>query len=230
MSDVEAILEDAGARWRASQLPPPAIDIGAVLDAAERRRRSRWHVFRNWALGVAVVVVAAAALAVAGGSRPSVPAGVTPSPGGRAGCDVTHPEPVFVPPSDYLSRYPRPLAKDPMPGSSWFGSAHLWVSLAVAGESWGPPGLGRSFPITQKTFWWSADWFPDAEPQPAISVTGTRLDGPGSFRFGDPGTNASAEFGTAMLVGIDIPREGCWQITGRYRTAELSYVVWVAGD
>ena len=107
--------------------------------------------------------------------------------------------------------------------------AHLWVSLAVAGEAWGPPGLGRSFPIPQKTFWWSADWLPDAEPQPAISVTGTRLDGPGSFR-GDPGTNASAEFGTAMLVGVDIPSGGCWRLTGRYQDAELSYVVWVQGD
>ena len=78
--------------------------------------------------------------------------------------------------------------------------------------------------LTQKTFWWSADWAPTGQPEPAITVTGRRLDGPGSFSFG-PGTNASADFGTAMLVGIDVPTTGCWEITGRYQTATLSFTV-----
>jgi len=60
--------------------------------------------------------------------------------------------------------------------------------------------------------------------EPTIIVTGRRLDGPGAFTFG-PGTNASADFGTAMLVGIDIPSYGCWELTARYRLATLSYVV-----
>jgi hypothetical protein len=33
-----------------------------------------------------------------------------------------------------------------------------------------------------------------------------------------------------MLVGIEIPTAGCWQITGQYRDASLSYVVRVEGD
>jgi hypothetical protein len=225
MLDVEAILEDAGTRWRASQPPLPPIDLGAVLADADRGRRRDWLRLLVGA-AAAAVLVALVSLTVVISPRPPAPA----AGAGRAACDVTKPVPVFVPPSAYLAKDPRPLAKDPTPGHAWFGSGHLWASLDVDGEEWGPPGEGRSMPVPQKTFWWSADWSPDAEPQPAITVTGTRLDGPGSFRFGDPGTNASAEFGTAMLVGVDIPTGGCWQITGRYRDAELSYVVWVEGD
>jgi hypothetical protein len=58
-------------------------------------------------------------------------------------------------------------------------------------------------------------------------VTGRRLDAPGTFEFG-PGTNASApDMGTAMMVGIDIPELGCWEVTGTYRGTSLSYVVLV---
>jgi hypothetical protein len=31
-----------------------------------------------------------------------------------------------------------------------------------------------------------------------------------------------------MLVGIDIPAAGCWEITGQYKGTTLSFVVWVA--
>jgi hypothetical protein len=33
-----------------------------------------------------------------------------------------------------------------------------------------------------------------------------------------------------MLVGVDFPSPGCWQLTGRYRDAVLSYVVWITED
>jgi hypothetical protein len=69
------------------------------------------------------------------------------------------------------------------------------------------------------------------EPEPAISVAGRRLDRAGpTFRAGDPGTNASFDNTTAMLVGVGVPTSGCWELTGRYRGAQLSYIVWVAGD
>jgi len=84
---------------------------------------------------------------------------------------------------------------------------------------------------SQKTFWWSQKFVLAAELQPAISVVGRRLDvvGP-TFSAGAPGTNAEADFGTAMLVGVVIPTSGCWAIRARYRGHPLEYVVWVAGD
>ena len=75
------------------------------------------------------------------------------------------------------------------------------------GEVWRFP-VGPDH-LSQKLFWWSVDWAGMRDdPQPGISVVGTRLDAPGTFTAG-PGTNASADFGEAMLVGVEIPSPGC---------------------
>jgi hypothetical protein len=100
--------------------------------------------------------------------------------------------------------------------------------LSHGGEVWsnlprGDDGLG------QKTFWWSADFDVNHEPRPAITVTGQQLDGSGRFVSPAPGTNAGADFGSAMLVGVGVPMAGCWEITATYRRATLSYVAWVDG-
>jgi len=131
---------------------------------------------------------------------------------------VTKPEPPFVPPKPDLRTPPAYYE------GAWYGTRHLWTMLHDGGEVWGPWLFAAPPGLPQKTFWWSADWVPDSEPMPAITVTGRRLDAGGSFRYG-PGTNATADFGTAMLVGIDVPDYGCWKITARYRDATLSYVV-----
>lgn len=219
MADVEELLQAAGERWRAGQPGGPGIDPVEVVGA---RRVVRMPAGGLVALA-AVVVVAAVALAGrggrldgGGGSLQSTPA---PSPAGRDRCLVTRPDPPFVPPAGYL-------ATPGAGGSGWYGSAALWTLLRDDGEDW--TGLPQTpAGLSQKTFWWSADWLPAAEPEPAITVSARRLDGTGGVTFG-PGTNAAAvDFGVAMLVGIDLPGNGCWEITGRYRGAELSYVAWV---
>lgn len=150
----------------------------------------------------------------------AAPAGSVDATPTASPCTITRPGPAFTPPTPYLAS--PPMAYD----SVWYGDAHLWTMLDIGGETWGPWLFGTPPGLPQKTFWWSADWHPDqtGEWEPAITVTGRRLDGPGTFTFG-PGTNASADFGTAMLVGIDIPSYGCWKLTAEYRKATLSYVV-----
>jgi len=146
----------------------------------------------------------------------------TPSPtpaGATATCKPSRPKPVFVPTRS------APAVPPAYYKSSWFGTARLWTMLSDDGEIWrnlpsSPSGL------SQKTFWWSEDWDHRAEPEPRITVTGRRLDGPGTFSFG-PGTNAGADFGIAMLVGIEVPTVGCWEITGRYHAAALSFTALV---
>ena len=177
-------------------------------------------------LGLAAVVAAVAVVAalafgrVANTSRPIGAGGQPPS---APACEVTRPQPVFVPPGPDIPQG-RFLATPPdYYESDWYGSARLWTMLHHDGEVWGPwVRLDDGLPM--KTFWWSADWVPQDELEPAITVVGRRLDAPGTFRFG-PGTNAAADFGAAMLVGIDLPTYGCWEITARYRDASLSYVV-----
>jgi hypothetical protein len=157
--------------------------------------------------------VSPAAIAARSATSTPTPTGSTPA------CKPSRPEPVFVPTRSAPSVPPAYYK------SSWFGSARLWTMLSDDGEIWrhlpaNPNGL------SQKTFWWSVNWESAAEPEPRITVSGRRLDAPGTFSFG-PGTNAGADFGTAMLVGIDVPTVGCWEITGRYHAASLSFTALV---
>jgi hypothetical protein len=210
MTDVDAILSEAGRRWRDEQPDPPDIDFAVVTREPNRRWRLRAVV------GLAGVV-AIAAVFVFAVNRP----GAAPAASGPAGpaCVPTKPSPPFVPPSGY------PPVPPNSKGVAWFGSAALWTLIDVEGETWLASDLPHSAAgLTQKTFWWSSRWSPDGEPTPAITVSGTRLDGAGSFAIG-PGTNAGADFGTAMLVGVDIPTPGCWRLTGTYRGESLSYTV-----
>ena len=157
-------------------------------------------------------------------ATPTPPARVTAAdrPHVPATCRLAKPTRPFLPPARYPSRPPAHY------GAEWYGTARLWTMLQRDSEVWyshprGPGGFG------QKTFWWSVEWKVANELQPAITVTGRRLDGPGGFTSPGPGTNAGADFGTAMLIGVAIPTTGCWRITAIYRGATLSYVAWV-GD
>jgi hypothetical protein len=188
---------------------------GAAVLAAGRSAPSTRPTSPPQATPAAPAVVAASASA--GATMPTRAAAADPP----VTCHVTRPEPPFVPPKPYLRTPPAYY------GSAWYGAADLWTMLDVDGQIEGPWVAADPPDLPQKTFWWSVHFQPDrtGEWEPAITVTGRRLDAPGSFRFGDPGTNASADFGTSMLVGIDYPTVGCWELTARYRDATLSYVV-----
>ena len=77
-------------------------------------------------------------------------------------------------------------------------------------------------------FWWS-DLYSLKEQQPDLIVTGQRLDAKAPPLHASKATNASGgDIGESMLTGVDFPTLGCWKITGQYKDAELSFVVWVA--
>ena len=233
MRDVESLLQQAGERWRDAQPSPPAVDP-RTLTAAPRQRVPADPAGPG-VMGLAAVGLAAALVLGLAAMGFRLDRGVGGPPGGAsapvasqssssAGCPVTRPEPPFVPPPPSLAVPPA------LYESAWFGSRELWTMIDRDGEVWAESGLPRGpNGLTQKTFWWSADWSPDAEPEPAITVTGARLDGTGTLESSG-GTNASADFGTAMLVGVEFPTAGCWQLTGRYRNATLSYVVSIIDD
>ena len=84
----------------------------------------------------------------------------------------------------------------------------------------------------QKWIWWSDAPTETAEAMLPITVTGRQLDGSASLeaKAGGPGNNGFREdIGPFMMVGIEIPAAGCWELTARYGDAELSYVVMVEG-
>lgn len=229
MDEMDKLLDEAGERWRASQPPPATIDPASLRRDTGSGAGRLLVSFAAGAAGAALVLATVGIAAQLGiwpgvdepnvGTAPSEAGASTPAATGDTGCAVTRPDPAFVAPSPYPAEAP------PLYESEWFGSEALWTMIDRDGQIWrglpqGPDGF------VQKTFWWSLDWrgMRD-EPEPALTVVGTRLDGPGTFTAG-PATNAARDdFGEAMLVGVEIPTAGCWQITAAYGDAILSYVV-----
>ena len=132
-------------------------------------------------------------------------------------CQVTLPAaPPFIPPSPYPS--------EPPGAYFWYGDESLWTALP-------PHGIWSDLPhnptgYTQKLLWWRVGYVWTEEPKPALQVTGRRLDDPTVTLLALPATNAFApDIQSAMLVGVDFPTLGCWEITGRYADAQLSYIV-----
>jgi hypothetical protein len=138
-----------------------------------------------------------------------------------AGCPVTTPQdPPFTAPEPYS-------ASAPWQGYFWYGSRSLWTVIPQKGSWYSLPKNPEGY--TQKVFWWREGYSWTEEPEPALSVSGERLDAPAPPLNASKATNAYAsDIGSAMLVGVDFPTYGCWKITGKYKDAELSFVIWVA--
>lgn len=162
---------------------------------------------------------AAAADAPAGASdavsnRPLVAPG-----GSREACPVTASDSAFAPPSPYP-------ATAPYAGEFWYGADALWTMLSVDGTWRALPHSDTGY--TQKVFWWRDGYDWQTEPEPELTVTGRRLDDSAPPLVASPATNAyHPDFDSAMLVGVEIPTSGCWEIAGRVEDSELSFVVWV---
>jgi hypothetical protein len=137
-----------------------------------------------------------------------------------ANCPITVPQnPLFVPPAPYDSMG--------FEGEFWYGSDSLWTAVRENGIWETQPHNPEGY--TEKVFWWRDGYVWTEEPEPALTVTGERLDAPAPPLTVSHATNAYAsDIGSAMLVGVDMPTLGCWKITGKYGDAELSFVVWVA--
>ena len=121
---------------------------------------------------------------------------------------------------------PKPSQETP-DGSFWFGTDKLWTDLPSDG-TW--RGLGHYTPndptFRQKLFFWRQGYDWHTEPRPNLKVIGRRLDAEADPLSVDRPTNVSSEPG-GMLVGINFPTVGCWEITGQYGDDALTFVIWV---
>jgi hypothetical protein len=122
------------------------------------------------------------------------------------------------------------------------GTNELWTEIRESMIwEWAPHQPGHEpevQPLTAKIFWYRVGYDWRTEPQPKLTITGRRLDGPApplmvmtwprGNRAPAQATNAimDAHHG-AMLTGIYVPVPGCWEITGDYEGDKLSFVVWV---
>jgi len=136
-------------------------------------------------------------------------------------CPVTRsPNPPFTP----SPPYPRSA---PGEDEFWYGTDSLWTAIPQTGAWSDLPHNPEGY--TQKVFWWRKGYSVTAEPEPHLTVTGRRLDASAPLLNVSRATNASApDIQSAMLVGVDFPTLGCWEITGQYASTELSFVIWIA--
>ncbi len=136
-------------------------------------------------------------------------------------CPVTKTsDPPFTPPEQYPDNPPEQ--------NFWYGSASLWTAIPSNGVWYDLPHNSEGY--SQKVFWWRDGYSVTEEPEPALIVTGRRLDADAPTLQSSKATNAyGGDLGSAsMLVGVDFPTLGCWEITGQYADASLTFVVWVA--
>lgn len=135
-------------------------------------------------------------------------------------CPITQPQdPVYVPPEPYSPQAPY--------GLFWYGSDALWTALEPDGRWYALPHDEGAY--GQKVFWWREGYDMTKENQPQVTVSGWRLDGDSpAFEQAGATNGYHADMGQFMLTGVEVPAAGCWEITGHYREAELSFVVWVA--
>ncbi len=158
----------------------------------------------------------------------------SPSPTSRLvdGCAVTlPPEPAFVPPQPYPSRFPNPNVPD-ADDSQWYGTPELWTILDHDGAVWRDLPVAEDGHVGDKTLWFSEN-FSTAEGEDFsgdadITITAVHLDGSAATvveQGGVPSFNPSIK--NFMLVGLALPEPGCWELTASYQGAELSYVLLV---
>ena len=123
---------------------------------------------------------------------------------------------------------PEPFAPSaPWKGIFWFGSSHLWTALNNDGVWYALPLNPDGY--TQKIMWWSDSYSLPNEPEPALVVSGHRLDGESpELRFYGATNAMGDDIGEAMLTGVEFPSLGCWEVKGKYKKGEISFVVWIA--
>ena len=132
-------------------------------------------------------------------------------------CPVTRsPQPAFAP----------QMGIAPEQGYFFYGSDALWTTLPSNGVWEALPQTDKGF--TQKIFWWSDDFDISAEPNPALTVTALLLDDKNSAPLtisSSPATTGQHDAQSFMLVGMEFPTEGCWQVTGTYKDRKLTFNV-----
>jgi hypothetical protein len=214
VAPISTIQSYAMGSWRGNDLV--GCGVGAVMATVISNVKSV-------KLATPVLMVAAVVL-VSCGRLPLPQAAISPSvapavQSPQAPCPTTRPQqPQFIPPAPYSTTVPS--------AEFWYGASSLWTAIPNSG-TW--PGLPyESGSYVQKVFWWRDGYDWRSETSPKLSVRGVRIDGPAKPLASSGATNAfAADIGSAMLVLVQIPTPGCWKITGQYKGASLSFVVWV---
>jgi hypothetical protein len=115
----------------------------------------------------------------------------------------------------------------PVPPSFNYGNAMIAVALFPPSGMWVAgllPSGGRRATINKdgsidvKLGWWRA------EAAPRIAISGRRLDAPAAPLKAHIPDGYDRGF---QATGLTFPTTGCWRVTGRFRSAQLTFTVLV---
>jgi hypothetical protein len=108
---------------------------------------------------------------------------------------------------------------------AWYGSELLAALVPIDGK-W--IGMGPERAYRDKFWWWRRGFDARAEWQPDLVISAVRLDGPAShFELTRVTTGYDDEW-DAMLVGMEFPSAGCWEVRATYNgVQELTVVLQV---
>jgi hypothetical protein len=87
--------------------------------------------------------------------------------------------------------------------------------------------MGLKYKYRDKLFWWRQGFVGATEQRPELIVSGRKLDGEAPPANASRATNAYRKDlgGWAMLVMVEFPASGCWELTGQYKGQTASFVV-----
>ena len=135
-------------------------------------------------------------------------------------CPVTQPpQERFIP--------PEPYHEYPYPGHFYYGTDALWTSIPN-NQTWRGLPYDPETGFGQKVFFQRDGYNWQEEPEPALTVSGRRLDAEAPSAIISGATNGyNPDTKSFMLVGAEFPTGGCWELTAQYGQDTLSFVIWI---
>lgn len=197
---------------------PIAPADGAALRSV---RRHAW-LARTWRVGVgavaAVAVVVGAAVLTTGSNDPSV---ATAPPSASACSRLPKAVPASRVPADVAAWAGGPVPTSTKvvqstPSLAVIGSGGIWTIRAA---------LSAPANFEQGTWNLKFPWF--TRPSGTPTITGRRLDGPGTFSAdANVAQDATSTFVTSTMR---FSQAGCWKVTARYGDSKLSFPIRIGG-
>jgi hypothetical protein len=142
--------------------------------------------------------------------------------------------PVTVPPQPGLVP-PDPYPPEPPFEQVWYGTPGLWTILDANGAVWRDLPVGKGpHAVGNKTLWFSENFSTeegeDFSGDSDITITAVRLDGSARTVVQEGGVPSfNRDIKNFILVGLGFPEPGCWEVTARYKGAELNYALLIEG-
>ena len=105
---------------------------------------------------------------------------------------------------------------------AWYGSEDLAAWIPKHGH-WNGMGLQQNY--RNKFWWWQKDFDTRKGGKPALTVSANRLDAYAEPVFIDDATAGYNVTLNAILVFMEFPALGCWEVIGDYQGQQLKIIL-----